>query len=136
MKHFKEAIVYLLVGIGVGSFISLLSFTLNHATPSMKQFGLLMTMSAIMGLLSLIFEYDQITFITQLISHFILEMLTYGFFIWLTFGSAVITFGNIPTFVITYVIIFIYFRKQGSDNVRRINEQLQKNKPIKSDSTN
>ncbi|WP_241146417.1 DUF3021 family protein, partial [Leuconostoc mesenteroides] len=89
----------------------------------------LMTMSAIMGLLSLIFEYDKITFITQLISHFILEMLTYGFFIWLTFG-------NIPTFVITYVIIFIYFRKQGSDNVRRINEQLQKNKPIKSDSTN
>ncbi|EEJ41875.1 DUF3021 family protein [Leuconostoc mesenteroides] len=136
MKHFKEAIVYLLVGIGVGSFISLLSFTLNHATPSMKKFGLLMTMSAIMGLLSLIFEYDKITFITQLISHFILEMLTYGFFIWLTFGSAVITFGNIPTFVITYVIIFIYFRKQGSDNVRRINEQLQKNKPIKSDSTN
>ena len=83
MKHFKEAIVYLLVGIGLGSFISLLSFTLNHATPSMKQFGLLMTMSAIMGLLSLIFEYDKITFITQLISHFILEILTYGFFIWL-----------------------------------------------------
>jgi len=63
-------------------------------------------------------------------------MLTYGFFIWLTFGSAVITFTNIPTFVITYVIIFIYFRKQGRDNARRINEQLQKNKPKKSDSTN
>ncbi|MGO0154840.1 DUF3021 domain-containing protein [Leuconostoc mesenteroides] len=126
MKRFKEAIVYLFIGIGVGSFISLLSFTLNQSTPSMRQFGLLMAMSAIMGLLSLIYEYDKITFMTQLMSHFILEMLTYGVFIWLTFESAVITFSNIPTFVITYVIIFLYFRKQGRDNARRINEQLQK----------
>ena len=67
MKHFKEAIVYLLVGIGLGSFISLLSFTLNHATPSMKQFGLLMTMSAIMGLyLSYLSMIN--TFMAQLIS--------------------------------------------------------------------
>ena len=107
MKYFKKSITYLLVGIGVGSFISLLSFTLNHGTPTMKQFYLLMTMSAIMGLLSLIFEYDKITFMAQLISHFILEMLTYGIFIWLTFGSHVITITNIPTFVIIYIIIFI-----------------------------
>lgn len=124
MKYFKKSITYLLVGIGVGSFISLLSFTLNQGTPTMKQFYLLMTMSAIMGLLSLIFEYDKITFMAQLISHFILEMLTYGLFIWLTFGSHVITITNIPTFLITYIIIFIYFRKQGHNNARRINQAL------------
>lgn len=126
MKHFKEAIVYLFVGIGIGSFLSLLSFTLHHEVPSMKQFVLLMTMSAIMGLLSLIFEYDKITFITQLISHFILEMLTYRLFMWLTFDSGVITFTNIPTFVIIYCIICIYFRKQGESNAQRINDQIKK----------
>ncbi|AFT81251.1 DUF3021 domain-containing protein [Leuconostoc carnosum] len=124
MKHFKAVLVYLLVGIGVGSFISLLSFTLNHDTPSMTQFILLMMMSAIMGLLSLIFEYDKITFITQLVSHFLLEMLTYCIFIWLTFGNVIIAIVNLPTFLITYVIIFIYFRKQGRDNARRINQVL------------
>ena len=124
MKHFKAVLVYLLVGIGVGSFISLLSFTLNHDTPSMTQFSLLMMMSAIMGLLSLIFEYDKITFITQLVSHFLLEMLTYCIFIWLTFGNVIIAIVNLPTFLITYVIIFIYFRKQGRDNARRINQVL------------
>ena len=124
MKHFKAVLVYLLVGIGVGSFISLLSFTLNHDTPSMTQFILLMMMSAIMGLLSLIFEYDKITFITQLVSHFLLEMLTYCIFIWLTFGNVIIAIVNLPTFLITYVIIFIYFRKQGRDNERRINQVL------------
>ncbi|MDI6650025.1 DUF3021 family protein [Leuconostoc suionicum] len=126
MKHFKEAIVYLFVGIGIGSFLSLLSFTLHHEVPSMKQFVLLMTMSAIMGLLSLIFEYDKITFITQLISHFILEMLTYRLFMWLTFDSGVITFTNIPTFVIIYCIICIYFRIQGESNAQRINDQIKK----------
>jgi len=124
MKHFKAVLVYLLVGIGVGSFISLLSFTLNHDTPSMTQFILLMMMSAIMGLLSFIFEYDKITFITQLVSHFLLEMLTYCIFIWLTFGNVIIAIVNLPTFLITYVIIFIYFRKQGRDNARRINQVL------------
>lgn len=124
MKHFKAVLVYLLVGIGVGSFISLLSFTVNHDTPSMTQFILLMMMSAIMGLLSLIFEYDKITFITQLVSHFLLEMLTYCIFIWLTFGNVIIAIVNLPTFLITYVIIFIYFRKQGRDNARRINQVL------------
>jgi len=124
MKHFKAVLVYLLVGIGVGSFISLLSFTLNHDTPSMTQFILFMMMSAIMGLLSLIFEYDKITFITQLVSHFLLEMLTYCIFIWLTFGNVIIAIVNLPTFLITYVIIFIYFRKQGRDNARRINQVL------------
>ncbi|MBZ5961769.1 DUF3021 family protein [Leuconostoc gasicomitatum] len=124
MKYFKKSITYLLVGIGVGSFISLLSFTLNQGTPTMKQFYLLMTMSAIMGLLSLIFEYDKITFMAQLISHFILEMLTYCIFIWLTFGNVIIAIVNLPTFLITYVIIFIYFRKQGQDNARRINQVL------------
>lgn len=124
MKHFKAVLVYLLVGVGVGSFISLLSFTLNHDTPSMTQFILLMMMSAIMGLLSLIFEYDKITFITQLVSHFLLEMLTYCIFIWLTFGNVIIAIVNLPTFLITYVIIFIYFRKQGRDNARRINQVL------------
>jgi len=124
MKHFKAVLVYLLVGIGVGSFISLLSFTLNHDTQSMTQFILLMMMSAIMGLLSLIFEYDKITFITQLVSHFLLEMLTYCIFIWLTFGNVIIAIVNLPTFLITYVIIFIYFRKQGRDNARRINQVL------------
>lgn len=124
MKYFKAVLVYLLVGIGVGSFISLLSFTVNHDTPSMTQFILLMMMSAIMGLLSLIFEYDKITFITQLVSHFLLEMLTYCIFIWLTFGNVIIAIVNLPTFLITYVIIFIYFRKQGRDNARRINQVL------------
>ncbi|WP_367300603.1 DUF3021 family protein [Leuconostoc carnosum] len=124
MKHFKAVLVYLLVGIGVGSFISLLSFTLNHDTPSMTQFILLMMMSAIMGLLSFIFEYDKITFITQLVSHFLLEMLTYCIFIWLTFGNVIIAIVNLPTFLITYVIIFVYFRKQGRDNARRINQVL------------
>ena len=90
----------------------------------MTQFILLMMMSAIMGLLSLIFEYDKITFITQLVSHFLLEMLTYCIFIWLTFGNVIIAIVNLPTFLITYVIIFIYFRKQGRDNARRINQVL------------
>lgn len=123
MKYFKASITYLFVGIGIGSFISLLSFTLHQGTPSMKQFLLLMTMSAIMGLLSLIYELDNMTFVTQLISHLILEMLTYGFFIWLTFGN-IITLTNIPTFIISYVIVFIIFRKQGQANARRINKQL------------
>lgn len=123
MKYFKASITYLFVGIGIGSFISLLSFTLHQGTPSIKQFLLLMTMSAIMGLLSLIYELDNMTFVTQLISHLILEMLTYGFFIWLTFGN-IIALTNIPTFIIIYVIIFVVFRKQGQANARRINQQL------------
>lgn len=131
MKYFKVTIVYLFVGIGIGSFISLLSFTLNQGTPSIKQFVLLMAMSAIMGLLSLIFEYDNITFIVQLISHFLLEMATYYLFIGLTFGNNEIAFANLPTFVITYVIIFIYFRKQGEANARRINEQLKNRNELK-----
>lgn len=124
MRYFKAGIIDLFVGIGIGSFISLLSFTLYQGTPSIKQFILLMTMSAIMGLLSLVFEYDKITFVTQFISHFILEMITYCFFIWLTFGGAIIALTNIPTFIISYIIIFIYFRKQGQANARRINAQL------------
>ncbi|CAM3096568.1 DUF3021 family protein [Leuconostoc rapi] len=124
MKYFKAGMIYLLVGVGIGSFISLLSFTLYQGTPSIKQFLLLMTMSAVMGLLSLIYELDNMTFVTQLISHLILEMLTYGFFIWLTFGSVMIALTNIPTFIISYVIIFVVFRKQGQANARRINQQL------------
>ncbi|AEJ30983.1 DUF3021 family protein [Leuconostoc sp. C2] len=126
MKYFKAGMIYLFVGVGVGigSFISLLSFTLYQGTPSIKQFLLLMTMSAVMGLLSLIYELDNMTFVTQLISHLILEMLTYGFFIWLTFGSVMIALTNIPTFIISYVIVFIVFRKQGQANARRINQQL------------
>ena len=123
MKYFKAGMIYLFVGVGIGSFISLLSFTLYQGTPSIKQFLLLMTMSAVMGLLSLIYELDNMTFVTQLISHLILEMLTYGFFIWLTFGN-IITLTNIPTFIISYVIVFIIFRKQGQANARRINQQL------------
>ncbi|ADG41045.1 DUF3021 family protein [Leuconostoc kimchii] len=124
MKYFKAGMIYLFVGVGIGSFISLLSFTLYQGTPSIKQFLLLMTMSAVMGLLSLIYELDNMTFVTQLISHLILEMLTYGFFIWLTFGSVMIALTNIPTFIISYVIVFIVFRKQGQANARRINQQL------------
>jgi len=124
MKYFKAGIIHVFAGIGIGSFISLLSFTLYQGTPSIKQFLLLMTMSAIMGLLSLIFEFDNITFVTQLIANFILEILTYSFFIWLTFGGAVIALTNIPTFLISYVIVFIIFRKQGQANARRINAKL------------
>lgn len=124
MKQFKD----ILIDVGIGSFLSLLSVTLNHATLSMPQFGLLMTMSAIMGLLSIVFRYDQITFLTQFISHFILEMLTYGFFIWLTFGELKIVLSNVPTFIIIYIIIFIYIRQQARANARRINEQLKKKK--------
>ncbi|WP_224133701.1 hypothetical protein [Leuconostoc gasicomitatum] len=34
---------------------------------------------------------------------------------------SVTTYGS---YVITYIIIFIYFRKQGHDNARRINQAL------------
>lgn len=124
MRYFKAGIIDLFVGIGIGSFISLLSFTLYQGTPSIKQFILLMTMSAIMGLLSLIFEYDKITFVTQFISHFILEMITYGIFIWLMIGDVDDMLVNIPTFVITYGIVFIFFNINSRANARRINAQL------------
>lgn len=124
MRQFKYIIMLAFIGIGIGSFFSLLSITLSQAIFSLTQFALLMTMSAIMGILSIIFDYDKFSFMTQLVLHFVLEMLTYLIFIALTFGKTSIALTNIPTFVIIYLAIFLYMRQQGHDNARRINEQL------------
>lgn len=124
MRYFKNAILYVAIGVGIGSFISLLSVTLHQATLSMAQLGLLMTMSVIMGLLSMIFEYDKLPFTAQFVSHFVLELSTHSVFIWLTFGDGVIILGNVPTFLISYTIVFICFRQQGRANAKRINEKL------------
>lgn len=128
MRQFKYIIMLAFIGIGIGSFFSLLSITLNQAIFSLTQFALLMTMSAIMGILSIIFDYDKFSFMTQLVLHFVLEMLTYLTFIALTFGKTSIALTNIPTFVIIYLAIFLYMRQQGHDNARRINEQLANKK--------
>lgn len=128
MRQFKYIIMLAFIGIGIGSFFSLLSITLNQAIFSLTQFVLLMTMSAIMGILSIIFDYDKFSFMTQLVLHFVLEMLTYLIFIALTFGKTSISLTNIPTFVIIYLAIFLYMRQQGHDNARRINEQLANKK--------
>lgn len=128
MRQFKYIIMLAFIGIGIGSFFSLLSITLNQAILSLTQFALLMTMSAIMGILSIIFDYDKFSFMTQLVLHFVLEMLTYLIFIALTFGKTSISLTNIPTFVIIYLAIFLYMRQQGHDNARRINEQLANKK--------
>ena len=128
MRQFKYIIMLAFIGIGIGSFFSLLSITLNQAIFSLTQFALLMTMSAIMGILSIIFDYDKFSFMTQLVLHFVLEMLTYLIFIALTFGKTSISLTNIPTFVIIYLAIFLYMRQQGYDNARRINEQLANKK--------
>ncbi|ETI98999.1 MAG: Permease of the major facilitator superfamily, partial [Leuconostoc sp. DORA_2] len=53
MRQFKYIIMLAFIGIGIGSFFSLLSITLNQAIFSLTQFALLMTMSAIMGILSI-----------------------------------------------------------------------------------
>lgn len=50
-----------------------------------------------MGILAIIFDYDKFSFMTQLVLHFVLEMLTYLIFIALTFGKTSIALTNIPT---------------------------------------
>ncbi len=124
MTPFKYLLLHAQVGVGVGAFISLLSVTVHHATLSMTQFWLLMGMSVVMGLVTTIFDVERLSFISQLSGHFILELLTYTIFIWLTFHDWVITWRSIPTFVVIYVLVFFYFRQQGQNRARRINEKL------------
>ncbi|MGX7051210.1 DUF3021 family protein [Leuconostoc palmae] len=128
MNLIKLIIKYVLTGIAIGSFFSLLSVTVSQVYLSMQQFALLMTMSALMGLISIIFKYDKLSYLVVFISHFILEMLTYALFIWLSFDSLKIVMNAFPSFLIIYVVIFLYSKWQSQDNARRINQQLMNKK--------
>lgn len=135
LLNFRKIIVYFLAGIGFGSIIYIGSLWVSGIeTQTLQQITNVVWISGLIGLISMIFETEKISFIAQLIIHFIV---TYGLIVmmnqmnhlnhsltsphtWYFFGVFVLIYLSV------WLVVFFTFYKRIRNINHRLNELKEK----------
>lgn len=132
LLNFRKIIVYFLAGIGFGSIIYIGSLWASGIeTQTLQQITNVVWISGLIGLISMIFETEKISFIAQLIIHFIV---TYGLIVmmnhlnhsltsphtWYFFGVFVLIYLSV------WLVVFFTFYKRIRNINHRLNELKEK----------
>lgn len=127
----KKVVSYFMVGVGIGSFLYILSLLIYGFEPTWQNALVDWMASGLMGVSSLINEYPKWSESKKrglsilAIYSLVMGMLLYN--AWLPLELGYIIGGSLQFFLI-YGLIALYFAWQNKESVRRINQKLSHKK--------
>lgn len=129
----KESLKSAIIGMLIGSFICLLAIATLGQSITITRTNIIsnLIMSALIGLLSMIFDSDRLPFLPALAIHYLGVLLLVGGTAWLNGKWAVLS-QHVGLFIgmVTLIYIFVWLGLQVMMviDVRRINQGIRKRK--------
>ena len=127
----KKVVNYFVVGVGIGSFLYILSLLMYGFEPTWENAMVDWLASGLMGVSSLIYEHPKWTErkkrIVSMLVVYTLVMAMLLFNAWLPLELGYIIGGSLQ-FLLIYGLIALYFYWQNKESVRRINQKLSNRK--------
>lgn len=134
----RKIIRYAVIGLLIGSltYLVILLFMGSSTVVTQKHIGSILVMSAGIGIVSMIFEYDQLNMVLEVVIHFIITLalvvLMCGYNGWLP-ELSVQGLLSFLGFVVIYVAIWLGLYLVQLADMKRVNRQikLRKNKKVR-----
>ncbi|MGT2929230.1 DUF3021 domain-containing protein [Streptococcus dentasini] len=135
MKRFlRKMALYALIGVGFGGFTYVVILWLNGAeSQSVEQIANVVWISALIGLISMIFSFERPSFIAQLFLHF---CLVYSLVILMNrlndYDGTLFSLSSFGNFILCYLIIWGIVYSIWLHRIDKINHKLAEKKKSKS----
>lgn len=123
----KKILSYMLLGLRTGGFIYLLvlAIQIQKSAPTASNIYSVLVMSTLIGLLSMIFESEQFSYVVLLLIHFIVTAILVCCMMWYNGWADLFTsFEFWLDFVLIYVFIWLFQIFSGYLQTQKINKTL------------
>lgn len=129
-KQQRLLLNYFITGVGVGNLISLLNLWAFGVTEiSLWTWLTISLLSGVIGLISLIFESENLPFKLALPLHFVLVLGVIALMNWLNgWGASVLSLPFILLFILIYLTVWLLVLYMNRQEVSKINEQIKERK--------
>lgn len=122
----KKVGMAFVIGIGIGSFAFLWQLAFRNMAPSMSNVVSVSLTSGLMGVVSLIYENNRLSFFVKTLLHFsliaFLASLCNLYNGWIRLEQV---FLSLPSLVLTYLIIWLGMYLNNRVSAKKINQHLQ-----------